>query len=297
MSDRAKMLRDNGLRPVAEVFFDGDPENAGAEQPCPLDIWISEIRDSETARQAWVRAMNEPRLSGLSIFMATEMAGLFDHAWDVLCQRLESIGRIMSLPRESPHEPDWVAGLVERRFRDPTMLGLLRRYGIRTPPQSVAADEYDEDFLPLLHALQPPQAHPSTHDRPVVAARRVFRSGERPDELVWPRYYGEDSVRVIACEGHPASGPFRVGWRWAERMAARMAGLCESWHARVGFRPVLVGMATLDAYVEAPPRDLVAIRTLVREQFAFCSDLGQEDAPVVSALLNVLGHQWHFWWD
>ncbi len=235
----------HGMRPLADALYaDGDEAEIRCVRSLPVQVWVSDAMDAEAAQRAWAEVSSER--TELSVFMATEEAGLFDVPGEELYAHALSMARAGASGSLAPLPcPDWVAPLVERQLADP-------------------------ELRPLLAAEEP---------------------------VVWPTYAGEGPVRVVACSGHPALGPLVLGWRWRPEMAARVATLWEVWYARSGFRPVVVGMSSLDAYAPTPPTDLTSLRALVREQLSFCPDLGQGDAPVVSALRNALGHQWRFWWD
>jgi len=298
MNEKTTALKRYHLRPLSEVLFDGAGEAVGAPS-FPFGIWVSDELDTAVVTRIWAMAVNDSQIKDLSIFMATEEAGLFDVSWQELCKRAELFDRALNdtpLSETLPC-PDWACALVEHYFSNLTLLGLLRKFGVNTLSNDVDPAQIDEDMQPLMDAIEPPSEVALAPGDMVCWPRRIARSGEHPHELIWPIHTGEHSSRIIVCEGHPAIGPLRLGWMWTEEMAAQIARLWKKWHAIVGFRPVRIGMATLEAYAEAPPHDLQVIRTLVLEQLSFCPDLGQEDAPVVSSLLNVLGHQWSFWWD
>ncbi len=70
------------------------------------------------------------------------------------------------------------------------------------------------------------------------------------------------------------------------------------WYEGYGARPMMLGMDTLQFYVERPPRGAQA-HPLALEMFGFCEDLILQGAESVAALEQTVrgSNHWFFWWD
>ena len=70
------------------------------------------------------------------------------------------------------------------------------------------------------------------------------------------------------------------------------------WHAAHGAVPVAIGHDTIELVVR-PVEDPTEAKRVAIEQFAYCSDVAEQDAGSVAALATgLLGASvWFFWWD
>jgi hypothetical protein len=103
----------------------------------------------------------------------------------------------------------------------------------------------------------------------------------------------EGAMRLFLTKGDVSRAPVLLGWS----RDAKRARLLRKWNERYGAEVLFFGRDRMELFVPRRPLDVAEVTNLVREHLAFAPDLGQDDDWVITALTNVLGHRWTFWWD
>lgn len=102
----------------------------------------------------------------------------------------------------------------------------------------------------------------------------------------------------------PCRAPWEVpavmgygGWNDCPPPAEQVAVL-RHWHAAHDAEPLVVGSDTLELLVR-PVADPTEAKRVATEQFAYCSDVAEQDAGSVAELATDLldASVWFFWWD
>ncbi|QQE13234.1 DUF4253 domain-containing protein [Planctomycetota bacterium] len=71
------------------------------------------------------------------------------------------------------------------------------------------------------------------------------------------------------------------------------------WEEKYGAKVIAIGVDTVEAYIQSPPKTPEQANELAAQQYMYCTDIveqGCESVEVLAAgLLN--NNQWFFWWD
>lgn len=124
-----------------------------------------------------------------------------------------------------------------------------------------------------------------------VRAGRDVLSGEPLPEVAIALLPTRDGAEAAAWLGFG-------GWNECPEPAEHVA-VMRRWGARFGAELVSIGPDTVEARVQARPRDLDAARALAEEQYAYAPDIVDQGTGSLERLAAALATSqlWYFWWD
>jgi Domain of unknown function (DUF4253) len=166
---------------------------------------------------------------------------------------------------------------------------------------AVFTDRYPDGCLYHSDCLAPfgktfPGLAPATPTRALLRTEEIVETAvEEADAL-------SGALLGLVPAGRPADVPAATGWfgmcnSWDDVVA--MSAVLRSWEDRFGAVLVLMGRATLQLAVAAPPWEPSECLAVAAEHYAFCDDTFHGNPGTMRDYANLLrgSTRWSFWWN
>lgn len=278
----------------------------------PVNVMACAPLPHGRAAELWREVRTDSRLENVVAILATDETHLFEDDWTSSCA---SVSEMLSRFEHAASTPPKVSArrtrTLDALLNRTSTRALLRRFGVDAPGPDLTEDElYDgleEDGLSeVWDAVTEARHWPREQERPTEKAGGLTLtmtlgpiylacSGESADRIAWDFPYDQQGPSVVYLVEAPERwmAPALLGWRFTVDAWVSYAPILRAWHSQLGWDPVALGRAELEAFVPHRPKTLADVRRIVGELGSLCPDsFADTNLPA-----DVLSHKWKLWWD